>query len=135
MPAFDTEKPPEIRERAEFRRGRLEPTIELRFDANPAAADLYGRWLNSGRAWEAFGEWADSQPQVQPEPSLGEALADWLHQESCDHGHERCSRYTPGSAHHDFYEMRAANLITELEPMIGIANIMPAVKVILEEMD
>jgi hypothetical protein len=64
-------------------------------------------------------------------------LADVVHEEMCSDSDRRggCPRYKPESAHHDFYQLRAQNLIRELEPLIGIANVIPVVRAVLEEVD
>jgi hypothetical protein len=132
--AFDPEKPPDVHVRAENSLASAAAVIELRFSSNPRAAELYRIWLDSGRAWEAFGEWADSQPE--PESRMQE-LADVIHGLHCSNTDDKggCRRYRPGSPHRDFYQLRAVNLLGELEPVIGIANVIPVVKAVLEECD
>lgn len=68
-------------------------------------------------------------------PETDQELADLLHELLCGHGDGHCARYKPDSAHHDFYEMRAQNLIEGLEPLIGIANVIPVVKIVVGEID
>jgi hypothetical protein len=56
-----------------------------------------------------------------------------LHEQICgDAGH--CKRFTlEGSAHRDYYELRAHAIMDRLAPEIGEANVLPAVRVILSE--
>jgi hypothetical protein len=136
MPAFATENPPDVHVRAEYSLASAAAIIELRFSNNPRAAELYRIWLGSGAAWEAFGEWADSQPKPKP---FRQELADVIHAEMCDSAADGgvCTKgyQRTESAHHDYYQLRAQNLIRELEPLIGIGNVMPVVRAVLEECD
>ena len=59
-------------------------------------------------------------------------LAFMLHEELCGSAPD-CPRLRPGSAHQDFYELRAQNIIRELEPLIGIANVLPVAKAVVRE--
>jgi hypothetical protein len=62
-------------------------------------------------------------------------LAQLLHGEACSSA-ERCGRWQrDGSPHRDFYELRAQNIIAELEPLTGLANVLPAVRAVLSELD
>jgi hypothetical protein len=67
-----------------------------------------------------------------------DALAGLLHEEMCgDHAvPAKCARWNnpAGSSHKQYYIDRARNLIDQLEPVIGIANVFTAVKVIIEEL-
>jgi hypothetical protein len=58
--------------------------------------------------------------------------ADVIHETMCcDKG---CRRYIPGNRHHDYYQERASVLTAALEPIIGSANVLPVLRIILEEM-
>ena len=46
-----------------------------------------------------------------------------------------CARFRDGNAHKDFYELRAQNLIASLEPVIGLANVPPVVRIVLLEVE
>jgi hypothetical protein len=63
-------------------------------------------------------------------------LADWLHQESCVNWDSRggCRMYRPGTKHHDYYRDITGNVWTQLEPIIGTANIIPVVKIVMDEL-
>ena len=62
-------------------------------------------------------------------------LAQLLHDYACTSA-VRCGRWNrEGSAHRDFYEQRARNVIAKLEPEIGLANVIIAVRAVLEEID
>jgi hypothetical protein len=63
-------------------------------------------------------------------------LADKVHEALCIEAlaMTRCSRYTPESAHHDFYQLRAQNLMTGLEPLIGAANVLSVVRIVTDEL-
>lgn len=61
-------------------------------------------------------------------------LAGVLHAECCG-SEPGCPRWAkPGSAHRDYYELRAQNLVAELEPKIGIANVVPVVLAVVREL-
>ena len=62
-------------------------------------------------------------------------LAEDMHESLCGYAGTECSRWKPGSPHRDFYELRAQNLLAALEPLIGIANVMPVMKIVLRELD
>jgi hypothetical protein len=64
-------------------------------------------------------------------------LADVIHGLHCSNTDDKggCRRYRAGGPHHDFYQLRAVNLLGELEPVIGIANVIPVVRAVLEECD
>lgn len=58
-------------------------------------------------------------------------LANWLHEESCVS--INCPRYYPGGKHRDYYLEMAERVWARLEPVIGAANILPVVKILLDE--
>jgi hypothetical protein len=62
-------------------------------------------------------------------------LADAVHDEVCAAG-KTCRPYAKGAGypHYDFYQMRAENLLKELEPLIGWANVIPVVRAVLGEL-
>jgi hypothetical protein len=127
MAAFSTEKPPVVLHGVH----QTGPhSLVLVFDGNPQAREAYARWLESGRAWEDFGTWADSQltPEMQ-------ALADTVHDLMCGSAAQAggCARYRPGSAHHDFFQARAGQITESLEPLVGSANIAAVVKAVVGE--
>jgi hypothetical protein len=67
--------------------------------------------------------------------AVRDGLAELLHDHGCTSA-VRCGRYQrPGSAHRDFYELRAQNVIAKLEPEIGLANVIIVVRAVLEELD
>jgi hypothetical protein len=62
-------------------------------------------------------------------------LAEVIHDHVCSSG-DRCGRYSkPESAHKDFYELRAQNIVAELEPVIGEGNVIGVVQAVLKELD
>jgi hypothetical protein len=67
--------------------------------------------------------------------AVRDGLAELLHDHACTSA-ARCGRYQrEGSPHHDFYELRAQNVIAKLEPEIGLANVIIVVRAVLEELD
>ena len=58
-------------------------------------------------------------------------LADVLHEGQC--GRHRCKRYQPGNVHHDYYESQAQRISDKLTPLIGAANVLPVVRIVLDE--
>lgn len=60
-----------------------------------------------------------------------ESVADLIHEEVCTR--IRPCGY-PGNRHGAYYQDRARNIYEKLEPEIGAANVLHAVKVILEEL-
>ena len=58
-------------------------------------------------------------------------LADAIHLAYCD---EDCAKYTPGRVHYEFYAQRARNLLDELAPLIGSANVYPCVMAVMREL-
>ncbi len=66
--------------------------------------------------------------------SYQDALAFALHEELCDAAPD-CPRLRPDSAHADYYEMRAQHLIGDMAPLIGVANVLPVVRIMLRELD
>lgn len=66
--------------------------------------------------------------------SIVDDLAVVVHSIMCGESTGTCARWLrDGSPHKDFYELRAQNLIAQLEPEIGIANVLPVVKAVLLE--
>jgi hypothetical protein len=64
-----------------------------------------------------------------------EELATALHNEMCGLPCGRGeSAFRPGTAHNDYYLDRAKTIFDALEPMIGSANVLPTVRVILAEL-
>jgi hypothetical protein len=130
MPAFDTERPPTVR-------GGVQTSgphcLVLGFAANPAALEPYRKYLESGQAWADFGTWFDGRDEGTG--TYQQRLADAIHAELCGNADRGCARYQPGKAHHDFYQMRAENLLEALGPLIGTANVLPAVQAVLDEVN
>lgn len=60
-------------------------------------------------------------------------LARLIHDETCGDA-ERCARWESSRAHRDYYRDRAVVIMAALEPEIGLANVIIAVRVILGEM-
>jgi hypothetical protein len=62
-------------------------------------------------------------------------LGNALHAAMCADGFpEKCSRYTEGSRHHEYYENQARELHTLLDDVIGSANVKPVVLCVIEEL-
>jgi hypothetical protein len=62
-------------------------------------------------------------------------VADFLHRELCyDDAHHpgKCSRYERETPHRDYYYEHARQLWTRLEPEIGAANVLLAVRTVVE---
>jgi hypothetical protein len=68
---------------------------------------------------------------------LRDELAIVVHNALCSFpSTENCAQWQrPGSPHKDFYELRAQNLIAELELVIGWANVLPVVRTVLDEVE
>lgn len=62
-------------------------------------------------------------------------LAGELHERMCAYSGSSCPRLKEGSPHKAYYDVRAQNLIEELEPLIGVANVIPVVHAVLGELD
>lgn len=61
-------------------------------------------------------------------------LADYLHEELCTRN-KPCAWYSgEDSPHRGFYELRAKMLMEKLAPEIGSANVLPTVRVVIEEL-
>jgi hypothetical protein len=67
------------------------------------------------------------------QPDTYQELADLLHAELCYRAPE-CARYYQGHAHSQYYADRAQAIIEETEPIIGLANVVPVVRAIMNEM-
>lgn len=67
--------------------------------------------------------------------SVQEELALIVHNAFCMHGETvNCHRWRKeGSPHRAFYEERARNLVSTLEPEIGVANVVKTVQAVLDE--
>jgi hypothetical protein len=66
-----------------------------------------------------------------------ENLADVIHDGVCIDGQDgKCKRYARGKGdpHHDYYQARATALENALEPVIGWANVLPVVHIVLDEL-
>jgi hypothetical protein len=67
-----------------------------------------------------------------------EELAGYLHAQICNYafGGRSCRRWDlEGGQHRRHYEQRAAAIIAKLEPLVGIANVIPAVQAVVSELD
>jgi hypothetical protein len=65
------------------------------------------------------------------------ALADVIHSRQCSEGKgDDCERYHRGRGdkHYDFYHDRAANIMDELAPVVGSANVLTCVRVVIDEL-
>jgi len=49
-------------------------------------------------------------------------------------GKPHCRRYVKGNPHYDYYQEHAAELAERLEPMIGWANVLPVVRLLVGEL-
>ncbi len=69
---------------------------------------------------------------------MNDELATCLHDAMCGVllNKAGCPRYARGSGdpHYDFYQARAVALTSALEPIIGIANVLPVVRIVTDEM-
>jgi hypothetical protein len=71
---------------------------------------------------------------------MDETLADVIHDGSCGDmietrgGKPHCRRYVKGNPHYDYYQEHAAELAERLEPMIGWANVLPVVRLLVGEL-
>jgi hypothetical protein len=61
-----------------------------------------------------------------------EELAQLLHEQLCGDV-PQCRRWAPNSKHCSYYLAKAQNISDQLEPAIGPANVLLAVRVITEE--
>lgn len=105
-------------------------SLTLDFAGNPEAAGPYREWLESGQAWQDFCTWADGA--ASGGRSTPDRLAAIIHDALCSRA-PSCAKYREGTAHHDFYQLRAESLLDALGPEIGTANVIRAVKAVLEE--
>ena len=69
---------------------------------------------------------------MQSGGELRDELAFALHEERCYNAPD-CHRYRAASPHQGYYIDMAQRLITRLEPEIGIANVLPVVRIVMEE--
>lgn len=64
-------------------------------------------------------------------------LADVIHDHLCGENMntQECRRYVKGygDPHYDYYQARAGVLTAQLEPLIGSANVLPVVRIVLSE--
>jgi hypothetical protein len=73
---------------------------------------------------------------------MDETLADVIHDAQCSDkirskaGRSYCRRYDRGAGdpHYDFYQGQAAALAARLEPVIGGANVLPVVRLVVGEL-
>lgn len=66
---------------------------------------------------------------------LAEEIADYLHKELCyDITYGSCGRYTRETPHRGYYLERGQRIAGTLEPQIGAANVMLAVRAVVDEM-
>lgn len=65
-------------------------------------------------------------------------LADVIHDHMCGEGMstQKCRRYAKGygDPHFDYYQARAGVLTAQLAPEIGSANVLPVVRIVLNEL-
>ena len=67
-------------------------------------------------------------------------LADVIHDNSCGDISSmpggQCKRYARGGGepHYDYYQAHAAELAAKLEPLIGSANVLPVVRILVGEL-
>ncbi|HXJ24454.1 MAG TPA: hypothetical protein VNH17_02080 [Streptosporangiaceae bacterium] len=76
----------------------------------------------------------DLEPLPPPLLDWAASLAGEIHLVQCEDG-AACPRWAdPGHEHRRFYRARAESIVRQLEPRIGIANVLAAVSVVLEEL-
>lgn len=64
---------------------------------------------------------------------IPQELADYLHRELCGDPCGHGGTYRAGSAHHDYYQMRAQNLMDRLSPLIGAEKVLEVTSIVVGE--